>query len=189
MIRILTIGIIVLGFLLSQNLSNQKELDSMSTNDKLMLYSIEKKSPLVAVLYSSFIPVSGHMYAGQWKRGAIISGAFAGTLIYAIHNSIQTDHYSGIDDEYDWENDNLGFDNFEEYEEYVGDMETKHSTTAIISYVAAGVLRIFEIIDASIQTEKYNKSLYNKIFNKEQNFSTQIVPIHNGANLTFTYRF
>ena len=45
------------------------DTSKMSKTEKIMWYQYEKKSPALAVLFSLFLPTSGHAYSGNWGRG------------------------------------------------------------------------------------------------------------------------
>ena len=157
----------------------KQKLPQTSNNfdsQKLMTYQQQKKSNGTAILLSILLTSTGHAYAGNWGRGLIFSAGRIGGIILAF---------------------TAGYSNFTRQEEpyyvngiYISGGITSGDETNALFYVGVGVAvaaAIWEVIDATMEVDRYNKRLYNKIMGNQ--FSFDLVPSKNGAQFQLRYNF
>ncbi len=146
-----------------------------TNSQKMMMYEDQKKSPTTAGVLSFLISSTGHAYAGNWGRGLLfLGGRIACIAIISAGASKTTDS--------------------QEYNYYTDQWETTTINSSDKDLITAGTigligLAIWEIFDAVSETRKYNRRLYNRIYNNVPNFGFNLTPIKNGAQLSLTYNF
>ena len=149
----------------AQSLPPQSDIDKMPASGKMLLYDMNKKSPTWGVINSLLLSSCGHAYAKNWKRGlyfagAEIGGVVGGLMLYDIHLFKNRYQPDG------------------------------HPILSYLSWTLAGVMRIWEVIDAGKEVKKYNRRVYKTIYGKEPpSFSLNLQPTYKGANLSMTYSF
>tara|TARA_B100000029_G_scaffold508279_1_gene594794 strand:+ start:99 stop:626 length:528 start_codon:yes stop_codon:yes gene_type:complete len=161
---------------LAQLLPSDKELASMSPFEKQMLYEKNKKNKLIALSYQYLIPTLGYAHINQWNRGLKFLGAEILFLTMGFSMAANNGAY--------WEEENYD-DTY-----YCNNSCKVKSFLGLTSIIASGALKIYEFVDLSKQTNKYNERLHNKIFGKkDNNFSFLILPTSDGAYLNLSYKF
>ena len=114
----------------------------------------------IATIFSLLIPSTGHAYVGKWEKGLLITSVSFSSIIAGIVLA-QEDRQSSVRD-------------FGVY---------------MLFGLAVG-LRIWEVIDAEKEVNKYNNRVYKTIYGKEPpSFSLNLQPTYKGANLTMSYSF
>ena len=163
--------VLMFGSLFAQYLP---DMSDMNETEKMLVFENNEKHPELGVIFSIFLPTSGHAYAGNWLRGISFTGSkysaiIGGALLPEICTT--TTHTYG----------------------YTYTYTNEKCETNPISYVLVGlgvVLHWWEIIDAGKEVTRYNDKLYRHIFGKEPpSISFNLQPISNGANLTMSYAF
>ncbi len=190
--------LLIVGFLFSQNLPPQSDIEKMTASEKMMLYNMNKKSPALGVTYSFLLSTSGHAYAGNWKKGMKFFGAQLGALsMFLIFNNLSFQNQyceKGEIREIDEYGDGLCF-NVEENEYYsfasgyrYSNLDPVYLSTSIVALALIPIISIWEKIDAGKEVKKYNRILYKSIYGEyPSSFSLNLQPTYQGANLTLSY--
>ena len=157
----------------------KQQLPQTSNNfdsQKLMSYQQQKKSNGTAILLSILLTSTGHAYAGNWGRGLIFSAGRIGGIILAF---------------------TAGYSNFTRQEEpyyfnggYSSGGFTSGDETNAWFYLGIAIsvgAAVWEVIDASMEVDRYNQKLYNRIMGNQ--FSFDIMPVKYGAKFQFRYNF
>ena len=145
------------------------DLSEMSETEKMLVFENNEKHPAFGVIFSIFLPSSGHAYAGNWKRGLIFTGAKFVAII------------SGVSLPDKCERDPLSI--------YLPPICGPNPTSNVLFGLAV-VLNYWEVIDAGKEVTRYNDKLYKHIFGKEPpSISLNLQPTYDGANLSMTYSF
>jgi len=171
------------------------DVSSMSETEKTLIFQQNKKNSSLAVIYPLLIPTTGHAYANNWKRGLGFLGAeiLAGYLMYNRYiNKAWKEGWVNCELDYTYQYSGIQGGGCYDYNGYFrGDAYLKPEVwiDAYFQFtIASGLVRIFEIVDASKQVKKYNNNVYRKIFNREPpSFSMKLQPTYQGANLTMSY--
>ena len=171
--------VLMFGSLFAQYLP---DMSDMNETEKMLVFENNEKHPELGVIFSIFLPTSGHAYAGNWLRGIIFTGSKYSAIIGGalLPEKCSTTTYPT--DTFNSTSPSYGFTDI-----------YKKCETDPISYVLFGlgvVLHWWEIIDAGKEVTRYNDKLYRHIFGKEPpSISFNLQPISNGANLTMSYAF
>ena len=161
--KYLLIILSLLSFSFSQLLPSDEDIAKMSSFEKQILYEKNDKSPTLATILN-FTPTLGYAYIDDWKRGVYFK--------VAELTSFCVGHYL-------WET-GVGKNAKD---------KSRLQTLGFIGYSVYFGLRVYEHVDIYKQTNKYNKQLHNKIFQKDNNFSFLILPTSDGAYLNLSYKF
>ena len=156
---------IILTLLLSFGFSQimMPDTSKMSNTEKMRWYQDEKKSPALALFFSSIMLTSGHAYAGDWKRGI----KFLGYEILAIGAGSIIAYCS---------------------EEYLSG-RTLAGTGYIIAASIPIYVYILDKIDAAKTASKYNNQLYKNLFGTPPSMQFNLIPQPKGIGLGLSYNF
>ena len=145
---------IILTLLLSFGFSQimMPDASKMSDTEKMMWYQNEKKSPALALAYSFLLPSAGHAYAGDWARGlkfkVLEIGLFFGSFSVARINSREIPS-----------SDVNCYRNCTEIES-----DEFFVNIAVIMFLSAPIIWVWELIDVAKTAKKYNTQLYKNLF-------------------------
>ena len=138
-----------------------------SYNQKMHTYESMDKNATLAGFLSFFLPSTGHLYAGNWKRSLPFLGARVAALLLA---------------------NNLGTVT-EVYNEETGEMDNEYDTiysAGMIVYLAAG---IWEISDAVKLVKAHNQKIYDNIFGAGIDVRWDLIPQPNAVTLQLSCSF
>ena len=159
MLRRLTILLLIVGSLFTQNLPPQSDIENMTASERMILYENHNKSIGIAMGLNLFpFPFSsiGFAYIKDWRRGLLYDAAYGinlGIIAYTYDNQILSDKQLGI--------------------------------MLVITNIA---LYTYKSYDLFKQTKQYNHNLYEVIMEEETpKICFNLHPIYQGANLTMSY--
>jgi len=148
-------------------------------NNKLNLYKKQKKSPLLGIAYSTFLPFAGHLYVDKWKKGLVFEitelGLFTLGTGFVASQVVGSVYFQSPDDP----NQNRTKNN----------IEMTNFTKAC--FVGASVIHLLKVFDVYVEVKKYNNKLFKSIYYNEepQTLGFKLQPTYQGANLTMSYAF
>ena len=159
MLRRLTILLLIVGSLFTQNLPPQTDIENMTASERMILYENHNKSIGIAMGLNLFpFPFSsiGFAYIKDWKRGLLYDAAYGinlGIIAYTYDNQILSDKQLGI--------------------------------MLVITNIA---LYTYKSYDLFKQTKQYNHNLYKVIMGEAPpKIGFKFQPTYQGANLTMSY--
>lgn len=152
--------------------SRRPESNDQSSSMKMMYYDSEKKSPGTAVVLSLVLTSVGHAYAGNWGRGLLFTAGRVGGVVVALTAGIKTETHQ----------DYLGYGTYYTYE------TTKITDLYYVGFCTALLFTVWEAVDASVEVDRYNDNLYNKIMGKMP-IHLGVVPSRNGPQVQMSYSF
>lgn len=151
-------------------LKEKKDIEPVTTDFankalKMSMYESQKKSSTSAIIYSCLLTSAGHAYADNWGRGLLFSAGTIACIVGAVTLGVQ--------------------------EKTSGSSWYQTTTTEITSafwlfYGAAVIIRIWEVIDASNEVDRYNKKLYDRIIGDDNKLGINLLPYKDGAKLVFS---
>ena len=148
--------------LLSISFAQESVLSSLNNTEAMLYYQSERLSPIQAVIYQATFPTLGYAYANNWEKGINLELFRMMSLAVAIYG------LSWSDKKNDWNNQPFG---------YLG----------LFSLVGVSV---YQFIDVYKVAKSYNSKLYHSLFGTNPpEFSLNLQPTYQGANLTMSYAF
>jgi hypothetical protein len=140
-----------------EKMIEKTEIQLKDSLQDLMIYSQAEKNPSTAVLWSILLPSAGHAYAGNWGRGLIFTAGEIGFLLLASEGIEKISHtYTNYVD-WGWP--------FKPWEYTTTKVEIVYHDLYWIGLTGMVVLKLWEIIDASGEADRYNTELRKMLSN------------------------
>ena len=142
--------------------AQESDLSTLNNTEKMLYYQSERLSPTQAVIYQTTFPTLGYAYVNNWEKGIALD------VVRIISLAVGINGLKWSDKKNDYNNQPMG---------YLG----------LFSFVGVSV---YQFIDVYKIAKSYNSKLYHSLFGTNPpEFSLNVQPTYQGANLTMSYAF